>query len=138
MNASPQGILVVDDDDQFRNLLTEVLKRAGFQVAAASDGQEAMKLFQQRPAQLIVTDLIMPNKEGLETIIELRRSHPQVRIIAMSGGGRVGPQDYLALAKMLGADRVFAKPFRSAEFLQAVRELVDGAAPSAVPSVPQG
>jgi CheY-like chemotaxis protein len=117
-------ILVVDDDDQVRSLIARLLLRQGYQVVEASDGAQALRLFRDDPADLIITDLIMPGREGIETIAELRRDCPGVKIIAMSGGGRVGPVSYLQLASKLGAERTFAKPFDHAEMLEAVREML--------------
>ncbi|HUT22857.1 MAG TPA: response regulator [Sumerlaeia bacterium] len=117
-------ILVVDDDDQVRAFIAQLLLRQGYQVVEASDGAQAIRLFREEPADLIITDLIMPEKEGIETIAELRRDYPHVKIIAMSGGGRVGPVSYLQLASKLGAKRTFAKPFDPIEMLRAVREML--------------
>ncbi len=117
-------ILVMDDDEQVRNMLCETLKREGYQVLDAADGEEGMKLFRKKGADLIITDLIMPNKEGLETIIELRKEFRDVKIIAISGGGRVEPDEYLSLAESLGAHVTLAKPFEREELLGAVRKLL--------------
>ena len=84
-------ILIIDDERQIRELLRDILEDAGYDVAEAADGQEAIKIQRGEPADLIITDLIMPEKEGIETIRELKQSYPDVRIIAMSGGGVVGP-----------------------------------------------
>ena len=115
------SILLVDDDEQLRTMLSEVLKRAGHEVQTACDGDEAIKMFRSNPTDLVITDLIMPNKEGLETIREIRQGFPAVRIIAMSGGGRNGPGNYLAVAERFGAQRVLNKPFSHREILEAVR-----------------
>lgn len=114
-------ILVIDDDEQVRALLHEILDRAGFEVVEAANGAEGVRAYRSTPADLIITDLIMPEKEGVETILELRRESPSVRIIAISGGGRNGAQDYLAIAVQLGARRVVAKPFSRQEILDAVQ-----------------
>lgn len=116
-------ILIVDDDEQLRNLLSEVLRRAGYEVEVARDGQEALRLYGEQPTDLIVTDLLMPEKEGLEMIRELRRSHPELRIIAMTGGGAgMDATPLLAIAGVLGAWRILHKPFSIEEFLQVVAE----------------
>src|SRR5258706_15101020 len=101
--SSMASILLVDDDEQLRTMLSEVLKRAGHEVQTACDGNEAIRMYGRNPTDLVITDLIMPDKEGLEMIREIRRGFPTVRIIAMSGGGRNGPADYLALAERFGA-----------------------------------
>ncbi len=118
-------ILIIDDDAQLRKMLRQTLERAGYGVEEAPDGMEGMKIYRQEPMDLIITDLIMPEKDGIETIIELRKGFPEVKIIAMSGGGRIGPEDYLNMAKGLGAMRIFSKPIEREELLKAVRELLE-------------
>ena len=116
-------VLVVDDDFQMREMLGVILERKGYNVKTATDGSAALKLQKEVPFDIIITDIIMPEKEGLETITELRHFFPRIKIIAISGGGRHRPEGYLELAKQLGADRVLAKPFGTWEILSAVREL---------------
>lgn len=116
-------ILVIDDNDEFRKLFRIMLEKSGYEVVEASDGDEAIKLYDRQPADLVVSDLIMPGKEGVQTMVELRRMFPGVRIIAMSGGGFEGPDDYLESARLVGgAVRTFAKPFKFDEMLQAIKE----------------
>ena len=123
--ATMARILLIDDDDQFRTLLRKMLEKAGYNdIEEANDGRIGVKLFRQRPFDLVITDIIMPDKEGIETIIELTDDYPQIKIIAMSGGGRIGPQDYLETAKRLGASRTMAKPFNYSELIDTVRELL--------------
>ena len=118
-------ILLIDDDDQFRALLRKMLEKAGYDdIEEANDGRIGVKLFRQRSFDLVITDIIMPDKEGIETIIELTDDYPQIKIIAMSGGGRIGPQDYLETAKRLGASRTLAKPFNYSELIDTVHELL--------------
>ena len=117
-----QRVLVIDDDEQVRALLYEILERAGFEVVEASNGVEGLKLYRNHPTDLVITDLIMPEKEGVETIMELRSQFPNARIIAISGGQRAGGRDYLPIAARLGARRTVAKPFSRQEILEAVRE----------------
>jgi CheY-like chemotaxis protein len=117
-------ILLIDDDDQIRTMLREMLGRAGYMVMEASDGKEGVKLYRDQPCDLIITDIIMPEKEGIETIRELKRDFPDVKIIAMSGGGRIDAEDYLHMAKMLGAQRTFAKPIERDKLLGAIKELL--------------
>lgn len=119
-------ILVVEDDKAVRDLLREILERAGHDVMDASNGQEAITMYKASPADLIITNILMPEKEGLETIQELRRDHPEIKIIAISGGGQIGPSDYLDVAKRFGASRTFSKPFNRKELLEAVDELLAG------------
>lgn len=119
-------ILIIDDDVQTLNMLRQMLEREGYEVMDAPDGKEGLKRYRENPTDLIITDLIMPEKEGIETIRELRRDFPDIKIIAMSGGGRVVPGDYLHMARMLGAQHTFAKPIEREELLAAVRELLTG------------
>jgi DNA-binding response OmpR family regulator len=124
-------ILVVDDDDQVRTMLRITLEREGYEVEEAPDGQVAISLYHQQAVDLVITDIVMPEKEGIETIMELRRSNPDVKIIAISGGGRVNPEDYLRWAGKFGAQRSFTKPVDRVELLAAVCELLLGAEPCA-------
>jgi len=118
-------ILIIDDDIEILSVLRLILEREGYDVLAASDGKEGLKLCRQQRVDLVITDLVMPEKEGVETIMELRRDFPHVKIIAMSGGGSIAPENYLHMAQMLGAQRTLRKPFTPNEMLEAVRELVD-------------
>jgi DNA-binding response OmpR family regulator len=117
-------ILVIDDDEQIRAMLRQMLERSGYKVAEAPDGKEGIRLFREKPADLVITDLIMPWGEGIETIMELKRDFPRVKVIAISGGGMFRPDDYLLAAKEFGADRTFTKPVKQNELLKAVRELL--------------
>jgi CheY-like chemotaxis protein len=113
-------ILLVDDEEQLRSMLKLVLEEGGHSVREAADGKEALERFGSYAADVVITDIVMPNKEGIETIMELRRSCRDLKIIAMSGGGRNSSQDYLKLAKRCGADLTLAKPFTNQEILDAV------------------
>ncbi len=117
-------VLIVDDDPTVLRMLTQVMQRDGHTVMQAEDGEVAMKLFRQQPADIIITDLLMPNKEGLELISEARDTAPAVGIIAYSGGGKMQPDSYLQFASGLGADRVFTKPVPITELSMAVTELL--------------
>jgi DNA-binding response OmpR family regulator len=117
-------ILIIDDDAQVLEMLRHTLERQGYEVIGASNGKEGLRLYREKPADVIITDLIMPEKEGIETIMELRRDFPQVKIIAISGGGRIGPEGYLKIAKKLGAMYTFTKPVPREELLGVVRELI--------------
>jgi DNA-binding response OmpR family regulator len=119
-------ILVIDDDPVVRGMLVEMLRRAGYDVDDAEDGRAGMKRFRETPAALVITDVVMPEKEGLETLMELRRESPSVKVIAISGGGRVGPDAYLNSAKTLGAHGILAKPFGREELLAAVKTVLGG------------
>ena len=116
-------ILVVDDDFQMREMLGVILERKGYDVKTASDGKAALQMQSTKPFDIVITDIIMPERKGLDTISELRRGYPRVKIIAISGGGRNKPEGYLEFASQIGADRILVKPFGSWEILGAVREL---------------
>lgn len=117
-------ILVFDDEPSILLMIKKMLEKAGHEVEVALNGKEGMALFEKNKPDLLVTDIIMPEKEGLETIFELRRRYPDLKIIAISGGGRIGPDGYLPGARLLGANAVFAKPIVPKEFLQKVSELL--------------
>jgi DNA-binding NtrC family response regulator len=114
------AILLVDDDEAFRRVVHRVLERAGHHVHDACNGVEALRCFALVQYELVITDLIMPDKEGIETIIAMRKMDPAVRIIAMSGGGRVSPTANLQASAGLGAACTLAKPFSREELLKAV------------------
>ena len=117
-------ILVIDDDEQLRRMLCMALRRAGYVVVEAGDGNEGLERFREAPTDLIITDLLMPEKEGLETIMDIRREFPDAKIIAMSGGGRAGNLNFLRVAERLGAQRTMAKPFNLQALLAAVQDLL--------------
>ena len=118
-------ILVIDDDRQVRTMLRTMLELEGYEVEDAPDGKEGLELFHRKPADLIITDIIMPEKDGMEIIIEMRRELPDVKIIAISGGGHIIPDHYLDSAELFGAVRTFAKPIERKEFLEAVKEILE-------------
>jgi len=116
-------ILIVDDDQQVRTMLRITLKREGYEVSEAANGSEAIQLYRANPGGVVITDIVMPEKEGIGTILELKKDFPTVQIIAISGGGKNDAQDYLKVAKTLGAKYTFAKPVDRADLLAAVKEL---------------
>jgi DNA-binding NtrC family response regulator len=120
MRSAPQRILVVDDDAGIRRTLTMLLTKAGYEVAQAADGSEAIRLWRDRGGDLVITDLHMPEKDGIQTIIELLSHSPGVRIIAMSGGGQTKRLDLLGNATLLGAVLTIEKPFTIAEMMAVV------------------
>jgi DNA-binding NtrC family response regulator len=113
-------ILLVDDHPEFLSVQQALLERAGHTVVTAANGTKALAAVDSGNVDLVITDIIMPDKEGLETIIELRRRRPLLKVIAMSGGGRVGAWSYLELAEKLGAIRTLEKPFNETELNAAV------------------
>ncbi len=117
-------ILIIDDDVQILDMLRQTLEHEGYEVVDAADGKKGIRLYRENPADLIITDIVMPEKEGIETIIELKQDFPDVKIIAISGGGQIRPEGYLSMAKKLGAQYTFSKPFERKELLSAIRELI--------------
>jgi CheY-like chemotaxis protein len=118
-------ILVFDDEPSILLMIKKMLEKTGHEVDIALNGIQGMELFEKNKPDLLITDIIMPEKEGLETIFELRRKYPELKIIAISGGGRISPDGYLPGAKLLGANMVFQKPLVQKEFLQAVSLLLN-------------
>ena len=117
-------ILVIDDDDDLREILCIRLRSAEYMVIAASDGHSGMQAYYANKPDLVITDLVMPEKEGIEVIMELQKQNPKPFIIAMSGGGKLKPEAYLPTAKMLGADTIMEKPFSTSELLDSVKYLL--------------
>ncbi len=117
-------ILIIDDEPYILLMLKKMLEKAGYNVDLASNGREGMDLFKKDLTDLVITDIIMPEKEGLELILNMKKKKPNLKIIAMSGGGRISPESYLECAKHFGAEKVFQKPFRQKELISAVKELL--------------
>jgi YesN/AraC family two-component response regulator len=118
-------ILIIDDESEVRNYLRVALERAGYQVLEADNGKTGVKLFRRSPVDLVVTDIFMPEKEGIETIRELRREFPELKILAVSGGiSGLEPGHYLKMAQKLGANAILEKPFHQNQFIESVRELL--------------
>ena len=114
-------VLVIEDEDQLRRIVAKMLSADGHEVIDALDGFRGMELFRKEKPDLVITDIVMPNQEGMQTIMELRRENPRIKIIAMSGSfASSGDLDVLKMAQMLGADEIIAKPFR----VQELRDLV--------------
>jgi CheY-like chemotaxis protein len=119
------SVLVIDDDETIRVLLRTILEREGYRVVDAPDGDKGLRQYQESPTDVVITDLIMPGKEGIETIRDLRKKFPHVKIIAVSGGGRIGPESYLKMAKGVGALRTLSKPFDRMVLLKTVQEVME-------------
>lgn len=116
-------ILIIDDEASIRRIVRQVLTREGHTVLEAADGREGVRLQRRERADLVITDLVMPEQEGIETIRTLLDEDPDVRIVAMSGGGRGGAESYLRMAELMGAVATLPKPFT----LQKLRDTVRGA-----------
>jgi DNA-binding response OmpR family regulator len=119
-------VLVIDDDAGVRASLQLFLEIAGYRVLSARDGLEGIREFQARRPDIVITDILMPEQEGMETIVQLRALAPEVPIVAISGGGRFGEADVLAMAQSLGANAVLPKPFDAEMLLAAIERLVPG------------
>ena len=129
--AAKARILIIDDDELMREFMCDMLQEAGYEVVEARDGAMGIRKQKANPCDLVITDIIMPEKEGLETIVELKRDDPQLRIIAVSGGASAQKFDFLSVAKEFGADRILQKPFKNIELLEAVKTLLGERRPGA-------
>ncbi len=115
-------ILIIDDEPLARDTVRMILEEEGHEIVEAANGNEGIETDNAQPADLILTDLIMPAKDGIETILYFREARPDVKIIAISGGGRLRAEEPLELAKKLGVPHVILKPFGPGELIQAVRK----------------
>ena len=125
-------VLVVDDDPTIRAIVTELLREERHAIIEAADGDEALRALDATPAELVVLDMLMSNRDGLETIMEIRRRHPAVRILAISSGGNIGVGNLLNMARVFGADETLAKPLSFTTFADTVNRLLN--APTTAPS----
>ena len=129
-------VLLIEDDAIMLRALGHAFQRAGCRIIGSRDGEEGLKRFLERTPDLVVTDILMPNREGVETILAMKSHAPAVKILAISGGGRIGADQILDLARRIGADAVLPKPFRSAEIVALAHRLLapDGEAGGAATS----
>lgn len=128
-------VIIIDDEEDIRIVLKEIFIREGFDVAVASDGTEGLNLIRETGADLVITDIIMPGSDGVETAYDIRMEFPKTKIIVMSGGGNTAPLDYepgaistrayLASAEAVGADLTLTKPFDRIELIKAAKELTE-------------
>jgi len=119
-------ILVIDDDLKLRRTILKILDSLGHELFEAADGNEGMAQIERCRPDLVLTDIIMPDKEGIETILDIRRLHPRVKIIAMSGSGSGQAPQFLSVARKLGADATLHKPFRATELRDTIEQLLAG------------
>ncbi len=117
-------ILVIDDNENMLSMMCDLLTRSGYNVLSATDGAQGLNALRTNTPDLLITDVVMPEKDGLEVIMDLKKHHPGLKSIVVSGGGILEPQAYLPIAKKLGADEVLAKPFIPSELLALVRKLL--------------
>lgn len=113
-------VLVVDDEPLVRNTLKKMLERSGHRVLEAEDGVQALSIFEQHSPDLMICDIIMPNMEGIETLREVKKASPKVKVIVISGGARTGSLSYLSVAEKLGADAVMDKPFGAKKLVDTI------------------
>jgi DNA-binding response OmpR family regulator len=117
-------ILIIDDEPHILLMLKKMLERYNYEIDMATNGAEGIELYKLYKPDLVITDIIMPEKEGLETIREMKRLNSDLKIIAMSGGGKVSAESYLKIAGIFGASKSIAKPFSMKEMLVAIQELL--------------
>ena len=122
-SAMPTSVLIVDDNSDMRSFVKIVLERAGFEAQVAADGQGALDVQRAHPVDVLITDIFMPERDGIELIQQFKSVFPQVKIIAMSGGGRISKGDYLPVAAEIGADLVLRKPFAADTLLRTLQYL---------------
>lgn len=122
--SNQKRILVIDDEPTTLDLLRRVLELKGYNVVTARNGQEGVELFQQQPSDLVITDMVMPIKDGLQTILDLRSDSPELPVIAISGGGTISKERYLAIAAYMDKVVTIAKPFSLEEITEAVEKLL--------------
>ena len=118
-------ILIIDDEQAITSVLRRILERAGHQVLVAANGKIGMDLYAAHPVNLIITDILMPEQDGLEVVMQLRGKSSDVKILAMSGGGKYGLMNFLDVAKKLGADGLISKPFTHQQILDEVHRLLE-------------
>ena len=120
-------IVVIDDDTAVRQMLRFVLVHAGHEVLEAHDGRQGVQLLvEHMPVDLLITDIVMSGQEGMETIVEVRKGYPALKILAISGGGQSSAVNYLKMARLLGANDTLSKPFEGEDLLGKVRDLIAG------------
>jgi DNA-binding response OmpR family regulator len=118
------NLLLIDDDNDLRHVLARGLRRDGHEVLEAPDGKVALRMLGETPIDLVITDIIMPEMEGIELITRLRKQHPGLPVIAMSAGGRLNPATHLQIAQSFGVRKTLSKPFELSALLAAVNELL--------------
>jgi len=123
-HPATQTVLVIDDEAIVRLTLARMLEAAGYRVLNAANGTEGLQVFAREHVDLVICDIIMPDKEGIETIVEIRQIEPDQRIVAISGGGRIKKEDYLAVAAAVGATHTISKPFDAETLTEMVTRIL--------------
>jgi len=119
-----QRILIIDDDVDILFSTRRLLKRVGYDVYVAQNGEEGLDLFNKLNFDLVITDMIMPQKEGIEVITELKKRDPAIKIVVISGGGHISSDFYLRAANQFHVDLALTKPFNSTEFVEQIRNIM--------------
>lgn len=117
-------ILVIDDDEKIRTVFSRFLGRYGYAVDCAADGKKGLDQLEAEPPDLVITDIMMPEADGLEVVLSMRGKHPDIPVIAISGGMHSAPLDFLPMVKKFGAVKVFYKPVELEKLLEGIRELL--------------
>jgi len=117
-------IILIEDDPQYQKLLKTALEDAGYEMRVASNGKVGCELYHENPSDLVITDIFMPEKEGIETILELKEDFSDIKILAISGGGNRGELSYLDMAKDMGAEAIMPKPIKIADLITKVEEMI--------------
>lgn len=118
-------VLIIDDDSYIREMICSMLKGENYEVFTAADGKEGMRIINDKPGiDIVITDLVMPEKEGLETIREIKEGFPYIKILAISGGGKISAENYLNIAKSMGAVITLKKPFVKRELLEVLGDII--------------
>ena len=121
------NVMVVDDEESVRKLFKDILSDSGHVIIEAANGEEAVEVIKEMSVDLVVTDLVMPEKSGLELIMDIAENHPGMPIIAISGGGGItGRFDYLPIAKLIGAKKIISKPFKVDEIRELINNILGG------------
>jgi DNA-binding response OmpR family regulator len=120
-----QRVLIIDDETLVRETLRDALESEGYTVFEASDGMQGVEIFDSLSSDAAIVDMLMPDKEGIETIVELRKRNPSLKIVAMSGGGATNQMEFLEIARKVGADRTLRKPIDIALLLETMDALFD-------------
>ena len=119
------NILIIEDDDLVQNMISSVLRKNGYQVSSASNGVEGVEKVRSGNPDLAITDILMPDKEGIQTIVEIKQMRPDIKIIAMSSGGQAKNMSFLNMAKKVGAEYVLQKPFKPSELINIINKLLN-------------
>ena len=122
-------ILVIDDEPLLRSTVVTILTREGFSVEEASDGEAGIAKFRKNQPDVVITDIFMPNRDGIEVVMELKHSYPRTKIIAMTGGGQTGMVEIASAANLLGADHILHKPFEKESLLAALNAVLGTPSP---------